>query len=144
MLLWIGLNLKKIYVVLDKLAESKGLLFSYGIAHIDHVKRPNPHVFYVVAEDNGKIVSTIRATIVDVDLAELRHEVFPDKETGKGLVEKMLNLLKEKKMRKVIARTIATDKLENEIYKELDWIQEGLFKDHYRKGTDIIQYAKFL
>ncbi len=101
-------------------------------------------VFYVVAIENKKIVGTMRATVVDLDLVELRHEVFSDEKIGKGLVEKMLSTLKKKRMRKVIARTISTDKLNNKVYKGLKFRKEGLFKNHYRKGTHIIQYAKFL
>ena len=101
-------------------------------------------VFYVVAIENKKIVGTMRATIVDINLVEFRHEVFPDTKVGKGLVEKMLSVLKKKRTRKVVARTISTDRLNNRVYKGLRFRKEGFFKDHYRKGTHIIQYAKFL
>ena len=101
-------------------------------------------VFYVVAIENRKIVGTIRATIIDIDLVEFRHEIFPNLEIGKKLVEKILLILKKKRMRKIISRTISTDKLGNTVYKSLKFKKEGYFKAHYRKGTSIVQYAKFL
>ncbi len=108
----------------------------------ERLRRKN--VFYVIAVENNKIVGTIRATIIDIDLAEFRHEVFPNLEIGKSLIEKMLFILKKKRMRKIVARTISTDRLENKIYKNLRFRKEGYFKDHYRKGMSILQYAKFL
>ena len=101
-------------------------------------------VFYVVAIENKKIIGTIRATKVDMDLVEFRHEVFSSVEIGKELVKKILKILKNKKIRKVVARTISIDRLNNKIYKSLKFKREGYFKNHYRKGTHIIQYAKFL
>ncbi|UZE94247.1 MAG: hypothetical protein IB618_01600 [Candidatus Pacearchaeota archaeon] len=101
-------------------------------------------VFYVVTIEDKKIVGTIRATKVDIDLVEFRHEVFSDLKIGKGLIKKMLSILKKKRMRKVVARTISTDRLNNRVYRGLRFRKEGYFKDHYRKGTHIIQYARFL
>ena len=59
--------------------------------------------FYFVADD-GNIVGCLRASVVDLDLAEIRTVCVEEAYRGRGLAKEMakkaLAFLKEKKMRK--------------------------------------------
>ncbi len=103
---------------------------------------------FVLAAVGGRIVGVSRASFEDEDLAEIRWlAVSKDcRNSGIGtkLVEKTMETLKEKGKRKVTARVKANSAIPIEIFSRLDFEKEGYFKEHYRKGIDIIQFGKFL
>ena len=111
----------------------------------DKMKKNN---FFFVAEDSDKIVGCIRASIVDLDLAEIRtlcvDEGYRKKGLATELLQEALKLLREKKMRKVAARSKADN---TEVIRRCEKPgveKEGYFRERYRKGIDIIQMGKFL
>lgn len=108
--------------------------------------------FFFVAE-NGlnntkKIVGCIRASIVDMDLADIRslcvYEEYRGKGVAKQLLQAALDLLREKKMRKICARAKSDNASAISVFKSAGFEQEGCFKEHYRKGIDIVQMFKFI
>ncbi|MBI3190800.1 GNAT family N-acetyltransferase [archaeon] len=113
--------------------------------------------YYLIACERGKkngkvqpkkIIGCIRASIVDIDLAELRtlcvDSEFRNLGIGKTLVIDALGLLKKNKVRKVVARAKPENKKIIKILKSLDFRKEGYFREHFRKGDDIIQFYRFL
>ena len=104
--------------------------------------------FFFVAEDSDKIVGCIRASIVDLDLAEIRtlcvDEGYRKKGLATELLQEALKLLREKKMRKVAARSKADNTEVIRLFEKAGFEKEGYFREHYRKGIDIIQMGKFL
>ena len=111
----------------------------------DKMKKNN---FFFVAEDSDKIVGCIRASIVDLDLAEIRtlcvDEGYRKKGLATELLQEALKLLREKKMRKVAARSKADNTEVIRLFEKACFEKEGYFREHYRKGIDIIQMGKFL
>ncbi|KHO47752.1 MAG: ribosomal-protein-alanine N-acetyltransferase [archaeon GW2011_AR5] len=111
----------------------------------DKMKKNN---FFFVAEDSDKIVGCIRASIVDLDLAEIRtlcvDEGYRKKGLATELLQEALKLLREKKMRKVAARSKADNTEVIRLFEKAGFEKEGYFREHYRKGIDIIQMGKFL
>ncbi len=103
--------------------------------------------FYFVADDNG-VIGCTRASIVDLDLAEIRTLCVDEAHRRKGLasqlLEKTIELLREKKMRKIVARTKADNKESLALFEKFGFEKEGFFKEHYRKGIDIVQLSSFL
>ena len=108
--------------------------------------------FYIIAttktQNEDKIIGCIRASIVDIDLAEIRNVCVDKEYQGKGiasaLMKEALDLLKKKKMRKVAIRCKADNKASMALFTKFGFEKEGYFKEHYRKGIDIVQYGKFL
>ena len=112
--------------------------------------------FYFVAEIEKQtdgtsvleIVGCLRASVVDIDLAEIRNICVEERYRNQGiatqLLEAVLALLKEKHMRKIVARTIAWNDKAIKFFKTFGFEQEGLFKEHYRKGIDVVQLYKFV
>ena len=98
--------------------------------------------------DNSRIIGCIRISIVDVDLADIRTLCVDEEFRGKGIAQSLLNeamnFLKERKMRKVIARTRSDNKDAIRLFKKNSFAQEGYFKEHYRKGIDVVQLYRFL
>ena len=111
----------------------------------DKMKKNN---FFFVAEDSDKIVGCIRASIVDLDLAEIRTLCVDEGYRKKGLATELLQgalkFLREKKMRKVAARSKADNTEAIRLFEKAGFEKEGYFREHYRKGIDIIQMGKFL
>ena len=111
----------------------------------DKMKKNN---FFFVAEDSDKIIGCIRASIVDLDLAEIRtlcvDEGYRKKGLATELLQEALKLLREKKMRKVAARSKADNTDAIRLFEKAGFEKEGYFREHYRKGIDIIQMGKFL
>lgn len=103
--------------------------------------------FFLVAENNG-IVGCIRLSIVDIDLAEIRtlcvDKEFRSRGIGQKLIDEAIKLLKERKMRKLIARTKSDNKEAIKLFEKNGFEQEGYFKEHYRKGIDVVQFFRFL
>ncbi|HLD85161.1 MAG TPA: GNAT family N-acetyltransferase [archaeon] len=108
----------------------------------------NKNNFFLVAEENDIIVGCVRASLVEMDLAEIRNMCVYKEYRGKGvakhLLEFALNLLKEKLMRKVVARVKADNISAITVFKSAGFEQEGYFKEHYRSGIDIVQLYKFV
>lgn len=111
----------------------------------DKMKKNN---FFFIAEENGKTIGCIRASIVDLDLAEIRQICVDESHRKRGIANELLqnavDLLKKKKMRKVLARSKADNAQAKRLFEKAGFEQEGYFKEHYRKGIDIVQMAKFL
>lgn len=103
---------------------------------------------FVLASAGGRLVGVSRASFEDEDLAEIRWlAVSKDcRNSGIGtkLVEKTIGALKEKGKRKVTARVKTISAVPIEIFSRLGFEREGYFKEHYRKGVDIIQFGKLL
>jgi RimJ/RimL family protein N-acetyltransferase len=93
-------------------------------------------------------IGVLRASIVDIDLSDLRMmfvaEAYRKKGVGEELVKTALDFLKKKKMRKVIARAKADNTAAIKLFEKMGFKQEGYFKEHYRKGQDIVQMYLFL
>ncbi len=104
--------------------------------------------FYFVAEEGGVIVGCIRASIVDLDLAEIRTMCVDEPHRRRGLASQLLiealKLLKQKGMRKVASRSKADAKEAIAFFEKNGFAKEGYFKEHYRKGIDIVQFGKFI
>lgn len=103
---------------------------------------------FVLAAAGGRIVGVSRASYEDADLAEIRwlavEKEYRNNGIGTRLVEKMLGNLKEKGKRKVTARVRADSAIPISIFSKLGFEREGYFREHYRKGVDIIQFGKIL
>lgn len=103
---------------------------------------------FIAAKEGEKIIGVVRASIEDLDLAELRWLAVEEECRGKGigteLIRFALSFLKEKKMRKAVARTKSSDAVATSLFLNLGFEIEGYFRDHFRKGTNIIQFAKFI
>jgi len=111
----------------------------------DKMKKNN---FFLVAKEDNNIIGCVRASIVEIDLAEIRNMCVYEKYRGKGvakqILESALALLKEKHMRKVVARVKSDNYSALNIFKSAGFEQEGYFKEHYRQGIDIVQLYKFV
>ncbi|MFZ3077670.1 MAG: GNAT family N-acetyltransferase [Candidatus Aenigmatarchaeota archaeon] len=103
---------------------------------------------FVLAVAGGKIIGVSRASYEDEDLAEIRWLAVEKNcrncGIGTNLVEKTIDELKEKGKRKVTARVKTTSTIPIEIFSRLGFDKEGYFKEHYRKGVDIIQFGKII
>jgi len=103
---------------------------------------------FVLAAVGGRIVGVSRASCEDEDLAEIRwlavEKEFRNRGIGTKLVEKTIDALKEKGKRKVTARIKASSEIPLKIFLESGFEKEGYFREHYRKGVDIIQFGKLL
>lgn len=103
---------------------------------------------FVLAAAGGRIVGVSRASYEDEDLAEIRWLAVSkdcrNNGIGTKLVEKTIDALKEKGKRKVTARVKSASAIPVEIFSRLGFEKEGYFREHYRKGVDIIQFGKLL
>lgn len=103
---------------------------------------------FLLALDGKRTVGTIRIELTDIDLAELRwlavDKRFRQKGVGRALALAALQLLRRKRMRKVVVRTTTDNWAAIELWLKLGFVSEGYFREHYRRGMDIIQLAKFL
>ena len=111
----------------------------------DKMKRNN---FFFIAEENNKIIGCIRASIVDLDLAEIRTLCVDEDHQKHGIATKLLQtaleFLKKKKMRKVVTRSKADNAAAIRLFEKMGFEKEGYFKEHYRKGINVVQLAKFV
>ncbi len=103
---------------------------------------------FVLAVAGAKIIGVSRASYEDEDLAEIRwlavEEEFRNRGVGTGLVEKTIEILKGNGKRKVTARIRASSAIPLKIFSENGFEKEGYFKEHYRKGVDIVQFGKLI
>ncbi|MFA4819683.1 MAG: GNAT family N-acetyltransferase [Candidatus Aenigmatarchaeota archaeon] len=104
--------------------------------------------FFFVADNAEKIVGCIRIAIVELDLAEIRTLCVDEEYRKKGiateLLEHAIDLLKKKSIRKIVSRAKADNNVAINLFKKSGFEQEGYFREHYRKGIDVVQMAKFL
>lgn len=120
-----------------------------GYATFDerYVKDKMKRDIFIVAADNG-IVGCVRISMVEMDLAEIRTMCVDADRRRSGiatsLMEKTFALLREKRMRKLVARTKADNAVAINFFRKFGFVQEGYLKEHYRKGIDIVQMAIFL
>lgn len=101
-----------------------------------------------VAVDKKKIIGSVRINVYDLDLAELRQISVTKKYRGKGigtkLIKKAIDYLKRKKIRKVVARAKSNDKIGMKFLINNDFVPESFLREHFRKKSDIIEFALFL
>lgn len=121
--------------------------FGFNRGIIDEKMREKNNTFFV-AVDGDRIIGTLRCSVVDFDLADIRWMVvdtgYREKGTGISMVKAALKHLKKIGMRKVLARTRADSMDSVRMFLKLGFNAEGYFREHYRKGTDIIQFSIFL
>ncbi len=138
---------KEIANLIDKTFGRDYEPFKIGERRISEKMKDEKNQF-IVAKEGERIVGVVRTSIEDFDLAELRWLAVEEECRGKGvgtdLIKYALDLLKEKKMRKAVARTKSADAVAIVLFLNLGFEIEGYFRDHFRKGTNIIQFAKFL
>ncbi len=121
-----------------------------GFANFDerYIKEKMKKDAFFVAEDDGKIIACIRLAIVDIDLADIRTLCVDKEFRGKGIAQTLLDetvtFLKERKMRKLIARVKSDNKQAITLFERNGFKQEGYFREHYRKGIDVVQLYRFL
>ena len=98
--------------------------------------------------DNGRIVGCLRISFVDTDLAEIRALCIDKESRKKGIAQMLfdesLEFMKEKNMRKIIARVKSDNKDAIKLFEKNGFKQEGYFIEHYRKGIDVVQLYRFL
>lgn len=103
---------------------------------------------FFVAEESEKIVGCTRISFVDIDLAEIRTLCIDKEYRQKGIAQELLDesikLLRERKMRKLIARIKSGNKEAAALFEKNSFRQEGYFREHYRKGIDVVQFCRFL
>ena len=120
-----------------------------GFASFDekYIKEKMKKDKFFVADDDG-IVGCLRISFVDIDLAEIRalcvDKDFRKKGIAQMLFDKFLEFMKEKKMRKIIARTKSDNNDAIKFFENNGFNQEGYFKEHYRQGIDVVQLCRFL
>ena len=107
-----------------------------------HKNETKSDEFFVYTIDD-EVIGTI-ALITDVSgVAEIRDLVIKPEYRGKGYGKKMLkdlmNLAKQRKIRKLFALT----KVEG-IFKSEGFEKEGMLKNHFAQGEDLIIMSKFL
>jgi len=107
-----------------------------------HKKEVKRDEFFVYNVDD-EVIGTI-SLVTDVsDVAEIRDMVVKPEYRGKGYGKKMLNelikLAKERHLRKLFALT----KIEG-IFKSAGFEKEGVLKNHFTEGEDLIIMSKFL
>jgi len=121
--------------------------FKFTKALIEEKISDGKNKFFVAIEVKN-IIGAVRTSQEDIDLVELRwfavDKKFRSRNIGKTLLQYTLKFLKKQKMRKVIARAVSDNKTALRLFKSLGFSKEGYFKEHFRKGTDIIQTSKFL
>lgn len=121
---------------------------TFSESYIKEKMKKNNFFFVAAAKNNKTIVGCIRASIVDLDLAEIRQVCVDEEYRKKGIAGKLLQaalgLLKKKNMRKVAARTKADNADAIRLFEKAGFEKEAYFREHYRKGVDIIQFGKFL
>ena len=121
-----------------------------GFANFDeaYIKEKMKKDAFFVAEDDGKIIACIRTSIVDIDLADIRTLCVDMEFRGKGIAQSLLDeavkFLKVRKMRKLIARARSDNKEALALFEKNGFKQEGYFREHYRKGIDVLQFYRFL
>ena len=120
-----------------------------GFASFDekYIKEKMKKDEFFVAADNG-IRGCLRISFVDVDLAEIRALCVDKEFRKKGIAQMLLDVsiksMKEKSMRKIIARTKADNSDAIKFFENNKFLQEGYFKEHYRKDIDVVQLYRFL
>jgi len=100
---------------------------------------------FFVLKENDEVVGVI-SLITDVSgIAEIRDMVIKEEKRGRGLgkqlLQGVLDIAKEQKLRKVFG--LIFPKFE-EFYKGEGFEKEGLLKSHYAEGEDLVIMSKFL
>ena len=120
-----------------------------GFASFDekYIKEKMKKDGFFVAADN-EIIGVIRISFVDIDLAEIRALCVDKEFRKKGIAQMLLDTaiisMKEKNMRKIIARTKSDNSVAIRFFQENGFKKEGYFKEHYRKNIDVVQLYRFL
>ncbi len=103
---------------------------------------------FFLALDGKEVTGVVRISREDLDLAEIRwlavKKEFRKRGVARQLAKFALGQLREQKVRKVIVRTQAGNRASVKLFTGLGFRREGYFREHFRKGMDIVQFAKFL
>ena len=103
--------------------------------------------FFIVALED-KLIGCVRLSMVDIDLADIRTMCVDQDQRRKGiatkLMEEVMKIATENQIRKLMTRTKADNPVAINFFNKFGFVQEGYFKEHYRKGIDVIQLSKFL
>ena len=143
---------KEISAIIKRHAQSDYMGYAtFNDTYIkDKMKKNNFFFVAIIKDEKGaeRVIGCIRASIVDLDLAEIRTLCVDEEHRRQGvavqLLETALDFLKKKNMRKIAARSKADNANAIKLFQKAGFEQEGYFKEHYRKGIDIVQMAKFL
>ena len=119
----------------------------YATFDVKYIRDKMKRDYFVVADEGG-IIGCVRLSIVDIDLAEIRTMCVDEGHRKKGIATQLMNetmkISKAKKIRKLITRTKADNKIAINFFKKFNFVEEGYFKEHYRKGIDVIQFSLFI
>ncbi len=107
-----------------------------------HRKEIKSDEFFSYKEED-KLVGTV-SLVTDVSgVAEIRDLVIKQEYRGKGygknMLNELINLAKERRVRKLFALT----KIEN-LFKSAGFEKEGILKSHFAKDEDLVIMSKFL
>jgi len=100
---------------------------------------------FFVLREKGELVGII-SLITDVSgVAEIRDEVVKQEYRGKGygkiLIAEVVKLAKKRKIRKVFALTFPRYQ---KLYADIGFKKEGVLKDHFAKGENLVIVSKIL
>ena len=113
-----------------------------------YIKNKMKNDWFLVAESGDKIIGCVRLALVDFDLADIRTLCVDEEFRGKGIGQKLLDeglkLMSSKGMRKLIARVKADNASGIKFFEKNGFRQEGHFREHYRKGIDVVQFYRFI
>lgn len=149
---------KEVAAIIKRHAQSDYMGYvTFNESYIKDKMKKNNFFFVAITKDkhidarsasSEKIVGCIRASIVYLDLAEIRtlcvDEPYRKQGIATELIQKALDLLEKKKMRKIVARSKSDNTTALKIFEKMGFEKEGYFREHYRKGIDVVQMGKFL
>ncbi len=69
---------------------------------------------------------------------------YKNREVGKKLMQRGMEFLKEKEIKRVISKVKFKNTLAIKFFESLGFQQEAHFKNYTKKGEDIVQLVKFL
>lgn len=97
-----------------------------------------------LAELDGKPIGVLGLAVSEGGLAKIRtffmHPAHRGKGNGEAFLSFMLALIEQSKVRKVTVHAFPETK---QLYARLGFQQEGLLKDHYRKGEHVVLMSRF-
>ncbi len=151
----VATDAKSVAAIIKRHAQTDYMGYAtFNESYIKDKMKKNNFFFVAVIRDAGasgtseRTVGCLRASIVDLDLAEIRtlcvDEDCRDRGIATKLLETALDFLKKKKMRKIVARSKSDNTTAIKLFEKTGFEQEGHFREHYRKGIDIVQMAKFV
>mgnify|MGYP001585905188 CR=1 FL=1 len=108
-----------------------------------HKKEIVKDEFFVYNEDK-EMKGVVSGVTFHGNVAEIRDEVAiprANRELFKRIIIELVRKLKQRKVRKVYTLALKQTK---KAYKELGFKQEGLLRDHFKRGEDVEIWSKLL